>query len=219
MKTYWDHTEEERAQLTKEEVESLLPLELMEQGIVRPPPLELEPEEHPPLDRKSFFCVTYEGGRWGRESFDLLFVTFEDAKALLDLKPAAISLNVGESSAVQIRDPKIETIELPSHEDVMAMKGAYEDYEAAKSRNRKARERHAEQTEEVERVCKPVWDDWRRCRERKAYLDRVRATFDDYYELSGSSDVARRFLGKAYAADDIDDALGTTSEPEPTVCA
>ena len=37
MKTYWDYSEHERAQMTEEQVRGFEPFELMEAGIVRTP--------------------------------------------------------------------------------------------------------------------------------------------------------------------------------------
>ena len=79
MTTYWDLSERERAELSREDVERYVDAELMLKGVLRvkPPVLAAEPEV--PQPTKRFFSVTVRGQYNSRDHVGVVFETLEQA--------------------------------------------------------------------------------------------------------------------------------------------
>jgi len=215
MKTYWDHARAERAALTRNEVEQLLKLELMEHGISNPGPLLLEEVTEPVVEKHQYFRVTYDGTEtWGRQQFDVLFSSHSQAQAFLDLQPIATKYYLSETRACQIREPAITSIDLSRYEDMVPVQSQAAEYEAAKVRNRKLAEDHAKDVSAAEKACEYIWEDWQECKSRAEMLDRVRATFAEYCEMADDEETARKFLLKAYDDDVVAEAIDGISSGE-----
>ncbi len=207
MKRYWDFEERERAEMTMEQVESLLTAELMEAGVVRvesPVLLSVDPVEIPGTTLYGVKSGYYSLGGIG-------FRSPEDAATAVKLMVALDSSYIGGKDYKVINENSdaitIEPVAIHSRADLANHKSAVEKSAANKKANEAALVEYKKQTEAVDKVCDGVWDDWRDCQNTLADLRRVIRTLDDYTKTcDGDKSTAMKFLAKAFPAPQIQQA-------------
>jgi hypothetical protein len=84
MKRYWDYSEQERAELTAEQVEKLLAYELMEQGVLVVEPLRVEEIQEIKLPTRRVFMLSEAQQYSGTTSLNIGFETIEQAESARD---------------------------------------------------------------------------------------------------------------------------------------
>lgn len=209
MKRYWDLTEEERAALTRDEVEAFTRVEMMEKGVVeptRPPKMEDAPRM-PEIETTTWFSVG-----------DVLFGSYEQAAAFIKLNPHKEGYNYQIGYEVKYPDefsPLIQPRSLYSKEAVHANRDILSKVNAFKEKCRVSDSEYDKAIEQAQSAVASVWSDYLECKKIAAHRDQLRRTFDDYKKMcDGNERIALGFLKKAYVITDIQAALPHLFEEE-----
>lgn len=205
MKTYWDHAEKERSELTAEQVESLLALELMEKGVVAPEPPTLLPVEMPEVPKRTIWKM-----QSGYQSTSVGYETAEQAAAAIDGAYYIGSANVGGHyvSTAQKADFEAKAEQIVDQGEYVRLKSQIDAANAAKNQNDKALEEYNADLKCANEAVEGVWDDYRGCQGKSWRFKKIVDTRDEYARLcEGNQRVAATFLAKAYPADEILDAM------------
>lgn len=218
MKTYWQHTPDERGALTRAQVEALVPIQLMEAGVTPPPPLELEDEAAPVLEEQQLFEVVDVSTGYRRPTGTCFESQDEAAAFVEDSGARIIRRDYGSPDQVDLA-PRfaIEAVRVPPIAAVEDAKNEVQRAQAAARRNEVRRKEHARRTAEVTEATKALWADWHEQVERLANRGAVVARFEEYVRLcDGDAVVARRFLLKVHSTTEVDDALGVALPEQAT---
>lgn len=208
LNTYWNLTEKQRAELTSEQVEGFLDAELMEQGVLKVPPLVLDPEiESPELAKRTFYRVRFRG----QPDIELAFASAEAAATFAALKPLktareylAGAWSHSVEHAFELIEPDVVTCQLASSDDMRSVKGALDRAAKVRIENENKRDEHTKATREQTKVMDVLWSDWHRCRGLDRDHRRVVETFEDYKRIAGgNTTVAARFLLKPFTREQI----------------
>ncbi len=204
LKTYWDLSERERAALDTSDVERFVDAELMTKGVLKVPPLVLEPEPPEPTLAKRLF---YRIGQ-------LAFETEAQAVEFLKLSPRKVattylggdyrhSLDYVEAP----KDTAIELCQMAHEDDVKVARSALERLGTVRKENTARSEEHAKLSREQETTLEDMRDDWRSCRAKDRQNRKVVETFEQYRSLAdGDAKVAARFLLKPFTREQIAEA-------------
>lgn len=213
-KTYWDHTEEERAELSSDNIEELIKYELMQQGVLKPSPPVYETEAPPKLSSTNYYKVVLKFQSWGRDEIPVLFKNPVDARTFLEMEWDFLDYEHSEHCARSRTEQEIVSVELPSYDEVVAHQAAIKTARKATERNEQKRRDYEKQLEEVARASSGVWSDWHRCLAQRDHLERIRQVYQEYFEMAGDSQVALRFLLKVkdFEVEDITKALPEYAE-------
>lgn len=214
MKRYWDMDEAERAALSAEQVQDLLVVELMERGVLRPEEPELEDIEEPELETQR----VYELSRRYQAGPDLVFRSAEDAQRVVELlaEVGAQSLTSRfptyglEAISVleALPDLEISARNVIDHAQYEAHKTAIHAARSARARNKETLERYRKDLGKVETETADIWSDWRECRAAEAEREKVRATLEEYRQLTdGDQRMALRFLARAFSRELIEESI------------
>lgn len=208
-KSYWDYEEEERAKLSDTEVETLLKYELMEKGVLNPPPLELEPEEPSTIRRNPYYKVVLKFKSWSTDEIPVLFNNPIDARAFLEMDWVFEDYEHCQHCARVRTEQEIKSVELPWYQSVVEQQAAIQKAQSAKSRNERRTREHEEALRAVANATDAIWSDWHRCMNIAALHDGIRDVYHDYFEMVEDSDVALKFLLKVkdFNLEDIVKAL------------
>lgn len=210
MQRYWDKTEQERAAMTREQVQAYLDVELMEQGVAKVDPPQLQEVVAVDLEKVIYFQVSYKG-EYGDTDTDILFETVEQARQFIELCPlkrdSRYEYGWDHKYAIPMREMTIKKVELPSEIAVANMASILKRNKAAEEANTKARNAYNKAIKAVEEATAGVWNDWEYCREKERQAAKIYATLDEYIRLcDGNRETALRFLGKLFSADEIAEA-------------
>lgn len=214
MKRYWDLTEKERAELTREQVEEFTRYELMERGVLAVEPLLLEPEPEVELPGKRVYYrpSTRDSRRYACDEWELCFESPEQVEAFLALMPIRIRSHWFGGTIVNAAQPwpadggAFDVVHLAPEDAVQAAAKEYETLNAVRKRNVEAREAHEKATRAQREALSEMWDDWHRCQAKHARFGRIINTWREYQELAGDDTTARRFLGKVFSDAEVEDA-------------
>lgn len=220
--TYWDLSDHDRAKIAPEDLTKYIDIELMEKGILRPAPLELEPEESPEVPLRFYYRIQY-AGYWSDNKLELLFTNQEDARDFIDTWIVDKSILVvsydGRNLAGPIVGPTITSEELPLKDDVLKRKAEIDSYEGAKKRNDKKRTDYERDLKLVASTASIIEEDWHRCMALEDTYQKIRNTYNTYLKMTKDDEViALRFLRKVYEDSLIAMALALnqdTFEPLP----
>lgn len=203
----------DKAALTSEEVERVGRLILMENGVLDAAPPDLLPEELPKLATEQFFGISYRGDYGSETDLGIVFPSHEEAQRFLESGAMRTECDYRLPSKcttpAPLRDARVVSRVLANPKDVAAARQMLERIAQNKQVNEKARKKHEEATEAVEKATRELWADWHAAKERARHLERIKAKFAEYCELTnGDRYTARRFLAKAFQSDDIEEAIG-----------
>lgn len=210
MKSYKEHTPLERANMSYEEVEGLLKIELMEAGIVEmeEPEAPPEPEEFEPVIQEKVYQPSVNIDYPYALSFG--FLDEEDARAFSEMKILLLDQDYS-TRLVTAKKPKGSTAiglvgTVSKDELTRARKADKEDSEAEKAyKNELAA--YEEYKNRRDEVLQPVWEDWREMGRRKARSQRIVDVYEDYLKTcDGDAKLAVKFLRKAYSDQAVIDA-------------
>jgi hypothetical protein len=210
MKRYWDYSEQERAELTAEQVEKLLAYELMEQGVLVVEPLRVEEIQEIKLPTRRVFMLSEAQQYSGTTSLNIGFETIEQAESARDaIRFVRESPWNGTAHVRPVRALTIASEELPDETAVAAAKAVLDENTRRSNANATARREHEEACKKVADATSGIWSDWHDCRRVEARHQKIRDTLADYVRMTdGDAAMARAFLGKAFPADEIEAALG-----------
>jgi hypothetical protein len=202
MKTYWDHTEQERAGMSEEDVRKLLDFELMEKGVLRVAAPVIEDLVDVDLPKKTLYVVKHGSGHYGtEEKIGLFFSTLEQAQTFIDLKPM-IRLHDYDTSkeyAKTMREPSIIREEAANEQDVLDNRSMLTANKERKQRNAKATQDYEVAARAMEKTLEGVWADWHACKAKASEAQKVIDTLDEYKRLTGgNTELAKTFLAKAF---------------------
>lgn len=209
MKSFWDHTVQERAKLDCEDVERLLSYELMEKGVLRPVQPELEDESAVDLHQQAFYRVVLKFESYGSDSLPLLFSNPEEARKLLDLDWRFEDFEYGEHCARKIADFEIASVDRPYYDDLSARQSDMSKARQIKARNSQRQREYDDAMRAVTKATKAIWDDWHASRDHVARLNRIRSVFDEYLAMAEKHELAMKFLLKVseFTEEEILEAL------------
>lgn len=203
MNSYWNLDDEEKAELTSDQVEAFCKVECMEQGIIIPDPPELMDEEMPVVPTKEMFEIAKPSRysyRSEPEKTGILFETAEKAQAFIKLRPtfkeqdydADVHYVKQQVELFIISSEIVEEQEVEKHRIVLSQ------VKGAKDKNATAKQEFAKAITDSKKATKGIWENWHLCRDEKEAKEKVRATFDKYAEMcDGDEEIARKFLVKA----------------------
>lgn len=212
MKRYWDFSEQERAEMTRENVESLLKFELMEAGVEAVAAVELEEIPEVTVTKKTMWRVGHDGRYSSKGNFDCLFDTQEQATAFTKLNPSWSDYDweVGNNYTYSVKSTGlcIESVEVCDHASVLTVTPQLKNIAAIKKRNEQATSEFNEKAKKVESVCDGVWDDWFECGNKKADALRLRSNYNEYLGMcDGNAETAMKFLRKTFTDERVDRAI------------
>ncbi len=209
MKTYWDLSEQERADLAADDVQRYVDAELMLKGVLKVIPLALEPVPKVPEPTTKAFVVRF-AGKYGRADSGVAFATLEAAQAFVALRPLTLGSEYLDSTSVQytvaVGDAEIAEVPIFTEEAKNAVRNELKKAAAIAATNSKRTEEYGNAVREQEKALSGLWEDWTRCREENARLRAVADTFADYTRTAGDEATASKFLAKVYPAEIIAEA-------------
>jgi len=214
VRSYWDLGERERAALTRNDVDALLPAERMALGLRPLAPVPPEPVK-PPCPERAWYAI--DGG-YGCLGFDTL-----DA-AVAVIRSGAVQIGRDYSSRIDVEharpltEASIKIVKAPTRADAEACGAGLARYQAEREAYDKARRAHEEAAKAETAALADVWEDWARCCARGACYRAIEATWREYLSLcEGNAGLASAFLARAYSSE----AIATAAEwfgleiPEP----
>lgn len=215
MNRYWDLSEKQRAELSQEEVQAYLNVELMEKGVVK-----VEEPEYLPVEEIVGPDVVVYRIKAGWRTSAIAFRTAEDAanavKNAFVVSDHYVSGHTTEHVSEET-DIKIEPSTIYSLDSFTRNKAMIDRNKSAEAANRKMREDYAVAIRAQDEALNGLWDDWNECRGKDRVNKRIVETFNQYVKnCKGQTDIARVFLEKAYSAEQIDEAFVWCNLSGPT---
>jgi hypothetical protein len=218
IKTYWDLSERERSELTREHVEGFLDVELMTKGVRKvgaAPPEAALPSIPAPI-------IMY-GWKVGYDNSDIVVAMRESAEdaRTADARWAEYDYELG----IRIVRPLGQVVEVEVHpadvveryrSDIAHCKAARESFEKQSSEHKRA-------LDAQRKVLDGVWADWFRCQAKASEQRAIGATWARYVETSrGDKAAALRFIRLIHTDDELATAdawcqLGMPLGPMPDV--
>lgn len=222
MKTYWDHTEAERAAMTSDQVTGWLKFELMEKGVEQVKAVNLDEPIAPTVQRKKYYGISCRGRYGSHEVQDVVFASIADAEAFLSLKPCLnhYEYEVGDSFkyARPLDEAKIVMLDLMTQTDFANLTSELKRHKAAVEDFAKRKEAHAQQVRAIEKATQGVWEDWHRCREQNEKYKKVIGTLNDYVAMCNADEAtAIKYLLKLYKDWEIREAHNWMELPCPAL--
>ena len=222
MKTYWDHSNQERANLKREDVERLLDFELMEKGVLKPQPPKLaEIQKSPAGERTNYYTLSVTGKYGSSEHLSVCFETIEAANAFLGLKPFVrdYEYEIGSDHPYSkpVNPTAIEVEPLYTQEAIVAFKSQLKDRKAAIEHNAKLTAEYNKAVTEADKVTEGVWSDWHDQVDIKNKCQRVVNTYLEYLKMTeGNIQLAVKFLEKAHTCAVVNSAREWFPDQIPT---
>jgi hypothetical protein len=207
MNRYWDVDEQKRAVLTREQVQAFLDVELMEKGIVKVEPPELQPIEPVKLEKTTYYEIQRKG-EYGPSETSLLFTSAEKAQAFIELSPlwqgTKHEYGYKNHFAMPGCELSIKSVELPTEAAMSNAASILKRNTATEEANQKLSREYRTAVEATEKATQGIWTDWYECRDKQATLKRVTDTFAEYTELcNGDKAMAHTFLLKAFKEEQV----------------
>ena len=200
MKSYWDHTEKERSEMTEERISSFIDIELMEKGVLKVEKPELRIEEAmPEVEKETWY-----------QCCGLLFDTVEKAEALLALKPkkSDYDYKIGSDYLYvdNVSGMEIMHIQIIPKEKFDEILYRLKEVKVNKKYNEAALAEYNGRVKLVDNTVSDLWGDWNRCGDLAYEFARIMKTHDDYLKLcDGIEKIANEFLLKVYTPQQIID--------------
>lgn len=199
MKTYWDHTEKERSELTEEGVKELLKFELMMKGVQAAKRPTLQPLKPVEVERVTVYEVE-----------NVYFETIEAAQKFLELKPLKSEYEWAVSTASEFKyaapfEKEIKCTTLARQGSIVEYRNTIRENEAVKKTNEKLEREYTNLVIENDKVTQGVWEDWFECKDKASRYEKICKMLEDYEEMTGGNQgLAHGFLLKIYPSEDID---------------
>lgn len=213
MKRYWDLTRKERSELTSEQIDAMVVVEMMEQGVVSPETPELLPVDDVPDPDVVLYCPKsgYSTCGFGYRSAELASKLLADA---VDIDSNYIG---GENVYVAGKDP-VEIIEkrVYSPELFAVSRAMIEKNLAATNENKSRSAAYSKGLQKVTEATKGVWSDFYECQSEARDNKKIIDTYNEYLKhCDGDASKALFFLSKAYDACAVSDAFSWFGMEQP----
>jgi len=219
MKSYREHSQLERANMTSDDVENLLKIELMEAGIVEvkePAVPEKPPKFEPPVEMSVYqpsLDVDY------RRTLDFGFLNEDDAKLFAAMK----IVYVEEDYSSKLKTAKetkggtsIALVEIVSRDSLKQARAAENVSSDVSNAYNHALADYQNYLNARDKVLDPVWEDWRDMRSIHMKSQQLLSVLNDYVDTcDGDEELALKFLKKAYTDKAIQDAYEFMELPCP----
>lgn len=215
MKSYYDFQPQERATLTEEQVEEMVEIQMMIDGVVKPTPPRLRKRlEDVPVPKKSVYRVVHGTGS---HALNIAFATEEEARAFLAMKPLAIH------SDWETRTDYFEPLDRPgvklemiaTEEAITTYKADLKEVAAQKTSAEDESRKYNEKMKAVQRVRDRVFGDWQDQIDKFGELCNVKMAYADFLRLAkGDADMALACLRKAFGEDVVLEAATWLELPE-----
>jgi hypothetical protein len=207
IQTYWDLSERDRAELSREDVERYADVELMTKGVLRVDAPKLEPVPQVSEPDVEVFSITA-----GHTKLDIAFATAEQARAFVALKPMRRDSHYVNGSWIRYVNPEtdwgISADRECSKELADLGRDEFRQANEVKARNLTATEAYQKALTAQQEALSDMWNDWHRQQGKAHTLKRVVDTLESYtLTASGDRSVAFRFLRKAFSDDMILEAI------------
>lgn len=206
MKTYWDLTEKQRSELSREEVEKYLDAELMTKGVLKVRPLVFE--EVTNRIAPSHAVHRIRGSNYYRS--DIAFDSRAEAEQFLALKPLIIASTYEDGGQVEffapIAEPEIIVERILSSNERDANRAALKQQCAIDKENEERKRKHEEESKKQEDALRGLWEDWYECQRKAHHMKRVQETYDEYVKMAGDQRIATKFLLRVFTQEEIKDA-------------
>lgn len=210
MKTYWDHTEPERAALSEDQVQNLMDMHLMERGVlkvIKGPLTEIKPV--PEMPTRPVFVVLGLG-----------FDSIESAKTLLELSPFKADYDYHMGAKWRYAKPYSDYERTITREmvyeraDLVNLEGLLKANTEAEKANANVEEAFSKANAKVADCTDEVWHDWHiQCAADRKHRQLV-ATWNEYLGMTqGDRVTASKFLWKIFSLEAIKEATKWTGEP------
>lgn len=218
MNRYWDLSDKERSELTREQVEALMTVELMEKGVLKVEPPAVVPVEEMQEPSLQLFCVKagYRDPGCGYLTAERAAEAARDAVAIdYDYIGGTHYNKLGKSNDVEIVPLKIY-----KPDELALNRAKIERNNAAKAANIKAESDYKSACKAVEDACAGVWEDWfKKCETGNRYERIVRVYKEYLTTCNGDEQIAFKFLRKAYLDPEITQAFEWHGIQDPNVVA
>lgn len=203
MRTYWDLSVKEKSELSAEELDAYVSIELMTEGLVRPLKPELAIVEEVPEPDTDLWML-----KAGYSHVGVGYLSAEDAANALKGAVSVESEYYGNYSASKSKigtgKVSFEHCRVYSSESAAANRKLIERAEAAKKANEKATEQHEKDNKAISEALERLYTDYHECCATAAKMSRVKSVFADYLKTAGGdAEVAEKFLLKAFTAPDV----------------
>jgi hypothetical protein len=215
MQRYWDLSERERAALSRDDVAHYVKIELMEAGVVAPPPIKLEDVPEVSVPKIAKFGV--KSGRYG--STTVVFDTAEQAQKFLDLSPKTLEYDYGIGTDYQYAKPHddgmIEQVNVYDFAAMTELRDTLSRRKRIKEQNAKKQADWNKAHQAAEEASESLWEDYNAVQSKKYDHERIIRTFRDYTETVGDEATALRFLLKAHPEGECREAFEWNEIPWP----
>ena len=208
MQTYWDHSEKERAEMARAEVEKFLDAELMHKGVLKVPEPQYEPvPDMPETKPQTWYKLESKDHEYhyGRKVTQFAFSKIEAAHEFLALKPQYIK-DTEPMHLEGLPEVSVVPVEVLTEPEYQRVRVAVEARKAVKNDNDTKRKEFNSAAGEVTKVLHHVWNDWTECREKRAKHKKVLDTLAEYRRIAEDNAVAMQFLRKAFDDKIIEEA-------------
>jgi len=205
MNRYWNLSPKDRSELTSEQVEALLTVEMMEKGVVKPVEPTLIPVEELPEPDIVLYApkAAYSNPNFGYKTPEQAARLLADAVCISTDYISGTSVSVIGDREVEIAEVRVYSKGLLAENRVLIEKNS-----AAKKQNETAKKEYEAQQRKVTEATQGVWEDYysrqAEARDNKKVID----TYNEYVQTcDGNTGLAYKFLLKAYCPGAIGDAF------------
>jgi hypothetical protein len=212
---FWNLSAAEKAALSDDDMRGVCKLALMEAGVLDPIKPVLLPTDPPELQTEARYVPTHKG----YSAIGIAFLTEEAAAKFVALDPLQIDKDyrTDTESTKPTEGLAFECRMVPTQASVETRRASLETAKSNSKANDAAQSAFAEARKKADKITDRLWTARNEALTRVHYLEGIKKTFADYYELAYCDEtVARGFLAKVYSQSDIIEAIGEGTMRSPT---
>lgn len=202
MKSYWDLSDKERANLTEEEIKNFFPYELMAAGVVPPKePILKEIKQLDIVPEKQFYKVQFNYRI-------ILFDNMDDARKFAEMNSydEDSDYKTGDKFkfATLHQNKTINVSNIYSIEQIEKYRTQLEYNKEAKESNEKALEAYKKESQAAENAVTGIWRDYFKIQNEVQRAKHILETYTSYIRIADNENVAFKFLEKAFSKEEIE---------------
>lgn len=206
MKTYWDLSEKERAELSSEDVERFAAAELMLKGVLASKPLELVNVPAIPEPDVELFIVdgnSHLGYKTHAEAEQVAAQATEISTRYLVREWSGPSVQFADHDFAR---RQVKAVRVYSSSQIDACRAQLEKALSAKEENARRKAAHETSMKAEREALAGMWADWHECGGKSGEMRRVTDVFAEYVRTAGDAVIAARFLLRVFTAEQIREA-------------